>query len=79
MECKFLFIKMHFDRKEDRKMKFDKISFKKNAEHVIRKRVPESHLDRLNGKPVTDDEIKYIVGGKSYSLCPVLKEWCKER
>lgn len=59
-------------------MKFSAERFRKNAEQAIRKRVPQSHLDVLDGMEVTGDTLEYQVDGEEYYLFPVYTEWCEE-
>lgn len=59
-------------------MRFSKDKFRKNAPHAIRKALPESHRDVLDGMEVDRCEIEYEVDGKEYSLYPVEPDWCEE-
>lgn len=59
-------------------MKFSVEKFRKNAEHAIRKRVPQPHLDILDGMEVTRDTLEYQVDGEKFYLFPVYPEWCEE-
>lgn len=59
-------------------MRFSTAKFKKNAKG-LRKQVPDSHLEVLDGKEVIGGEIKYLVDGEDWYLFPVLPEWCKEQ
>lgn len=57
-------------------MKFNASKFRKNADSVCRKLIPEPHRLALDGKEVVNGKIDYSVDGKDYYLYPVLKEWC---
>ncbi|WP_230397995.1 hypothetical protein [Novisyntrophococcus fermenticellae] len=59
-------------------MRFSVEKFRKNAEHAIRKRVPQPHLDILDGMEVTRDTLEYQVDGEKFYLFPVYPEWCEE-
>ncbi|MDV9963389.1 hypothetical protein RHL97_19075 [Clostridioides difficile] len=58
-------------------MKFNKDKFRRNAPHAIRKALPESHRDVLDGMEVDRCEIEYTVDGEEYYLFPVYAEWCE--
>ncbi|WP_333792022.1 hypothetical protein [Muricomes intestini] len=58
-------------------MKFSKDKFRRNAPHAIRKALPESHRDVLDGMEVTRDTLEYQVDGEEYYLFLVYAEWCE--
>lgn len=63
---------------------FNKNSFVKHAPATVKKLLM-SHVDELDGKEVIFDDSEYgeipfyEVGGESFYLYPVLKEWCQEQ
>lgn len=61
-------------------MRFSMKKFRKNAENAIKKRVPQPHLDILDGMEVTvtRDTLEYQVDGEKFYLFPVCPEWCDE-
>ncbi len=58
-------------------MKFSEDKFRRNADHAIRKRMPQSHLNVLDGMEVDMCEITYTVDGEEYYLYPVEPDWCE--
>ncbi|MBA4697820.1 MAG: hypothetical protein H2212_00150 [Ruminococcus sp.] len=58
-------------------MKFSKDKFRRNAPHAIRKALPESHRDVLDGMEVDRCEITYTVDGEEFELYPVEPDWCE--
>ena len=58
-------------------MKFSKDKFRRNAPHAIRKALPESHRDVLDGMQVDKGAIEYTVDGKEWELYPVEPDWCE--
>ncbi len=63
-------------------MRFSVEKFRKNAEHAIRKRVPQPHLDVLDGMEVEKEnhfgKISYVADRNEWWLYPVYPEWCEE-
>lgn len=53
--------------------------FRHHADRTVRRTLPESHLEALDGKPVAFGRIIYSADGENWYLNPVPREWCEER
>lgn len=64
-------------------MKFSKKKFEVNAESYVKKLIPESHRNAVDGLPVRFEDsgfgaVDYVVDGEEHTLYPVYPEWCEE-
>ena len=63
---------------------FSAKQFRHHADRTVRRVLPESHLEALDGKPVAMmdgkfGKIIYSAEGENWYLYPVPREWCEER
>ena len=57
---------------------FSAKQFRRHADCTVRRALPESHLEALDGKPVAFGRVIYSADGEDWYLYPVQKEWCEE-
>ena len=61
---------------------FSTKQFRRHADRTVRRVLPESHLEALDGRRVAMGDkygkIVYSAEGQNWYIEPVPREWCKE-
>lgn len=66
-------------------MRFSQVQFEKNADLTVKKLIPKTHREVLDGMEVHFEEDgwgiidHYSVDGEDWYLYPVHKNWCEDK